>query len=870
MSTDGRTPRRHGVGVRTAVGVAVVCLSITGLAPPTMAAPEFELRGTVVDQHGAPLGSICVDAEEGSMRTGSAITDVDGTYVVPIDRGTHHLRFTDCATTPTHVTQWWSGHPARDGADAVTVVDADVTLAAISLRTGVAVSGTVHDRGGAGQPDTSVQVSSTDGTVSAGAVTGPDGTYRTAPLPDGAYTVRFEGPADSGQPTQYWKSAWTRASAHELPLSAATGTELRSVDAWMVDGATVAGTVTDLGGDPLGNICVSTYERVGDAPGDRVGSATTAPDGTYRITNLPPVDALVQFGDCSGAGYLGEWHRETSSPRESEVVHLEAGSSHVGLDAQLARGGTITGTVTDDAGAALGRICVSAVRDGDGDGDDEGGETSVVGAETGADGSYRLSGIDDHPVLVRFHDCNGVGPYIEEWFDSTGDASTATTLTVTDGGTRSGVDARLARAGTVSGRVTDRSGPLGDVCVQASDDRGVASSGRTEGDGGYRLEFERSGSFRLQFVDCSDHPDHVGTWWGGGTAASSATPVRVEVGEDVDDISVELADGAAGAVRGRVTNVRGEPMTDICVVVYLAHGTVRVAATSADGSYTVPDIGSGTWAVAYLACGEKDIELQVVDPAVPTIAYPAQWLGGATLDVPAHEDGPDPIAQGARLVEVPAGSSSDADFCFGCGMVAAEVASRADDTVTFSFDAPGLLDGPGAGRSVGTEHVASRATTAPLTYQVTCSAPGAPALHSAVVDSAGSAVGVVGLVAGATYDCEVAASVDGVTVATSSALSVAAPPTPTPASASDPTDATDATATPSRAGAPPSRLAFTGSDLLPMLVISLVLVVAGLVLIAGGTLHLTRIVRSSRRARDHIPTQPTSAPDASSRSMRNA
>ena len=706
---------------RSAVGVAVACLTIAALAPSATAAPEFELSGTVLDRDGAPLASICVTTEAGSTPTGSTVTDGNGTYVVPIDAGSHTVRFTDCATTPTHVTQWWSGRTSPNDAEPVTIIDGDLTLGPVTMQTGVSVSGTVH-HDGTGLADASVHVAALDGSVSSGAITGPDGTYRTGPLPDGEYSVRFDGPAGSDLPVQFWKSAWTASSADRLSLSAADSTEHGSVDAWMVEGAQVLGTVTDTAGSPLGGICVAAYERVGSSLGDRIGDTTTSADGSYRIGALPPVDAVVELSDCNGSGYGTEWYLDAGNPGDARVLHLGAGVVLSDLDAQLSRGETTTGTV--------------------------------------------------------------------------------------------------------SGRVTDRSGPLGEVCVQASDDRGVVASTRTEDDGDYRLELARTGSFRVQFVDCSDQPDHVGVWWGGGTSRSSAVPLHVELGEDVHDVSVELADGAPGTVGGRVTNVRGEPMAGICVVAYLAFGPVRIAATATDGTFTVTGVGSGTWALGYVACGKDDVELRVVDPSVPSVAYPAQWFGGEVLHVPDDDTGPDPIEQGAELVDVVSGERFDADFCFGCAMVAAEVASTADDVATFSFTAPELLDGADA-QGAGGSPVEAQADAVPLTYQVSCSAPGAPTLTSAVATSVDTTLGVVGLVGGSSYECTVDASVDGIVVANSATMPVTAAAAPPPGSAGQPS-ATNAS------GRPPAALAFTGSSLVRWLTVSLLLLAGGL-LLAGLT-----------------------------------
>ncbi|MDQ2677103.1 MAG: carboxypeptidase-like regulatory domain-containing protein, partial [Actinomycetota bacterium] len=450
--THGRVSGRHRArSFRAALGAALACLVVAGLSPAASAAPGFALSGTVVDEHGRPLSSICVTTEEGSTPTGTALTDLDGNYTVPVGPGSHDVRFTDCRTFPTHVTQWWKGRSTERDADTVSVTDHDVTLGTITLRPGVAVTGTVRDSRGTGQADTHVTVSSVDGAISSSALSGPDGTYRTGPLPDGAYHVRFDGPASSGQPVQYWKGTWTRSAAAALDLSASAGSEHPEVDASMVEGAVIDGVVTDDAGTPLAGICVGAYQRTDGSAGDGLGAATTAPDGSYSLTNLPPVETLVQFSDCNGTGYVSEWYSEATRSTDAKVAYLEPGARLFGVDARLTRGASISGRVTDTDGTPLDQICVSAVRE---DGDEDTGKP-MTRATTDADGTYRLGGLGAEPVVVGFHDCNEVGPYLEQWFDGVDAPGDATTITLLPGEEHAGVDARLVRAGTISGRVTD-------------------------------------------------------------------------------------------------------------------------------------------------------------------------------------------------------------------------------------------------------------------------------------------------------------------------------------------------------------------------------------------------------------------------------
>ena len=202
-------------------------------------------------------------------------------------------------------------------------------------------------------------------------------------------------------------------------------------------------------------------------------------------------------------------------------------------------------------------------------------------------------------------------------------------------------DTALERGTVVSGTVRDDGGsPVADVCVQLSDDAHVAGSDETESDGTYAVLLAEGGDFRVQFVDCRDTP----------SLAGASTDVTVQSGTDVTGLDATLEPGPPATVRGVVTNVRGEPMVGVCVVAYLAYDKVLAGVTDSAGGYTIPAIGSGTWAIAYLTCGEDDEPdaLPYVIDGATGVAWTPMWWGGARLDLEQVEDpGPDPIAQGA-------------------------------------------------------------------------------------------------------------------------------------------------------------------------------------------------------------------------------
>jgi neocarzinostatin family protein/carboxypeptidase family protein len=200
----------------------------------------------------------------------------------------------------------------------------------------------------------------------------------------------------------------------------------------------ITGTVTGPDGSPVAGAPVWAY-----APSDGfVGShrAVTASDGTYTITDLvTQTDYRVRFGPPTGSTLVPEWWNDAVSRSRGETVVLSFGAPSATLDAQLAEGGGIAGTVTDTGSAPLAGVKVYAYAPWD----------TWVGsyaATTGADGSYEIDGVwPSSDYRVRFVPASG-STFTPEWFDNQPTAATAARFEVTSGVIGTNVDASLAPA----------------------------------------------------------------------------------------------------------------------------------------------------------------------------------------------------------------------------------------------------------------------------------------------------------------------------------------------------------------------------------------------------------------------------------------
>src|SRR5438270_5737451 len=129
--------------------------------------------------------------------------------------------------------------------------------------------------------------------------------------------------------------------------------------------------------------------------------------------------------------------RSGGDVRRSVAVGLGALLSFVALPsvAASASGGTIAGTVTAAAtGSAAGQVCVAFL--------DSATSNLVTSVLTAADGTYS-AGVPAGSYEIRFDDCDG-GDLVEQYWHGVARVWEATTVSVADGATLTGIDAAMA------------------------------------------------------------------------------------------------------------------------------------------------------------------------------------------------------------------------------------------------------------------------------------------------------------------------------------------------------------------------------------------------------------------------------------------
>jgi hypothetical protein len=220
----------------------------------------------------------------------------------------------------------------------------------------------------------------------------------------------------------------------------------------------VSGTVTDAGGTHHGlvNVIVGLYSPSHGG----YGGVETAADGTYTVTGLPAgTDYQVCFyasyyatgGASDALGYVDQCYNNQPNNQSSTSqtpVTVTAGATTTGINAVLAVGGAVSGTVTDAGGThhGLAHVGVTVI------------SVSVssplgtmLAVETAADGSYSIAGLatgTDYKVCFDASGATGGSSdatgYVNQCYNNQPFVGTPTPVSVTAGAATTGINAVLA------------------------------------------------------------------------------------------------------------------------------------------------------------------------------------------------------------------------------------------------------------------------------------------------------------------------------------------------------------------------------------------------------------------------------------------
>ena len=220
--------------------------------------------------------------------------------------------------------------------------------------------------------------------------------------------------------------------------------------------------------------------------------------------------------------------------------------------------------------------------------------------------------------------------YVTQWWNNVPSQFTTTAISVTTGGTQTGINAAMAAGGSISGKVTAAAGGanLAGICVNANPTGGGGGSGATTtaADGTYTITGLAAGSYDVQFSASGfcGGGNYATEWYNNQTSQFSANTVAVTAGSTTGSINAAMA--AGGSISGKVTAAAGgADLAGICVNANpTGGGGSSGATTAADGTYTITGLAAGSYDVQFSnGCGDAG-------------NYATQWYNNQTSQFSAN------------------------------------------------------------------------------------------------------------------------------------------------------------------------------------------------------------------------------------------
>lgn len=543
----------------------------------------------------------------------------DGSYTFSgLATGSYRLYYADNQWPALYAPEYYNNAAVLELATDVLVSDgAAVTGIDVQLAPPGQILGTVTDE--AGQPIEGIGVnlySDPDGdgywaqNYSGG--TDASGAYSVSGLPAGVYRVAFVdwmGPWRY-QP-EYYNDAATLESATDIVV--AEGAIVEEIDAHLAPTGHIQGQVTDMDGQPLANAAVLVYTMWEGGEWYPMNAVATDALGFYDLGGLVTGTYRVGFAYSLEVGHVvAEYYDNVATVEEATDIVVVAGAIVSGINAELPKPGAVQGAVTDENGQPLANIVVNALRQvslptGETDWYHAGSTT------TNAGGTYLLTNLAAGQYRLEFGDyMNWPHQYSSEYYDNVATVAEATSLAVASGATISGIDARLAGVGTISGQVFDSTGaPVADIAVAAlrlvSDGQGnrywsEVSGAVTDAIGDYTLPGVDVGVYRVVFRDYQSPRRYATLYYANVSDIQFAQDVVVAANAQVTGINAQLSIGSQ--LSGAVTNMAGEPVVDANVTLFRAQddGMGNIywdyysnSMTQSDGSYTLTALSAGIY-----------------------------------------------------------------------------------------------------------------------------------------------------------------------------------------------------------------------------------------------------------------------------------
>lgn len=556
------------------------------------------ITGTVTEQGtSTKLANIDVNIydSEGTWVT-DGWTDANGDYSssVGLTTGTYYARTNN---SDSYINELYDDLPCAfgctvtDGTPIAVTIGTTTSGVDFALVMGGTISGTVTADGSGTPLDSGyVRIYDSSSDYLFRAYPNTSGVYETGPgLPSGTYYAKAQ--SFEGYVTELYDDiscAFGCTATDGTPIAVTGGATTANIDFALDAEASISGAVTD---DTTHAGLDTGYLYFYDASGNSLTSVYPDANGDYSFGGLP--GGTFYARTFSFEGYYDELYDDIDCSdgctiTDGTPIVVTAGATMSGIDFELTKGGSISGTVTESSGHTgldTGRVNIY----------DDNGDWVTRGYPDSS-GNY----LSQKPLVAGTYYAKSYSfeGYMDELYDNilcvgSCTVTSGTPIVVAASATTSGIDFELDVGGFISGTITDDTShdPLDTGYVDIYNATGSwVSSAYPNASGDYISNnalstgsyYARTGSFEGYFDELYDNLP-----CNDGCTATDGTPIPVTAGLTTSSIDFELA--AGGLISGTVTDARtGSPLDFGRVYIYNATGGyVTRGYPDSSGDYTV-------------------------------------------------------------------------------------------------------------------------------------------------------------------------------------------------------------------------------------------------------------------------------------------
>ena len=444
-------------------------------------------------------------------------------------------------------------------------------------------------------------------------VTDINGNFSLSPLVSGNYKVSFfdlnllYGAIYYNQ-AQYFDDADV--------ITALPDVQTTLTDTVLEQGASIAGTVTDLNNNPLEDILVSAYTFTsGVAINHR--SVETDTSGEFALTGLTSGNYFVKFS-CMDGLYLTQYFNNASNIEAATAIAAQVGIAALGIDAQLIPASTISGTVRSNTSVPVEDIVVSLLRT-------RSGITAPTTLDcfeivtqdiTADDGTYFFGSLDSDTYLLHFSDPEG--RFLDLFYEDAFVPARAGPIELVRPNHLVGKDVNLVRPATLSGTVTDTNlNLLSGITVRLFNIENAPTpfpqdfldnptfETDTDDIGNFTFTGLFPGNFILEFSDETGR--HSTLYHLNQTDPNLANAITINPGTNLTNHNATLR--AASTITGTVVDeITGLLLSGASVLLFCPNDTsTPLAQTTAnsEGSFTFGGLDEGSYIIGFAPLGSQ-------------------------------------------------------------------------------------------------------------------------------------------------------------------------------------------------------------------------------------------------------------------------